>query len=264
MNNLYLIGTSHIDPDGTYRLDSLLRDLSPKKIFIEISQDRADVFFSKSTDDWKKEHEDTIKEWERQGFVLTNEQRSKLLELVHLKNRSHGFEVICPAAYKQRNSETDIYYVDIVGDDIKEGLAEAFGESQEPTPEVRAKVISGLQSSIEDHLADLRKIVDFQYKNAHKLASYSDAINNDLNFIEREFGMLSDKAKESLRRVFDQKRNELIAREIRTYHNDKDVSVAIMGATHMDMVGYLLSDLKPQYILLNQVPVPTCKQFFEM
>ncbi len=203
-----------------------------------------------------KEHEDTIRRWDEQGFILTSKQRDKLLALARLKNRSHGFEVICSHEYKNRNPGTEIYYIDIGGDEIYDGLREAFGRSQEPTQEARQKILAGLTSSIEEHLADLRGLVDFQYSHAHKLASFGDAIN--ANF-ENELGHLSPKAKESLRHVLNPKRNESMAAAIKKYHNNNGISVAVMGATHIYMIGYLLSYLRPAYILLNEVPVPNCK-----
>lgn len=256
MDNLYLIGTVHTDPDGMYRLDLLLKELVPRRIFVEISEDRAKPIFSDSLEQKMKEHENTIERWKAQGFVLTSEQRKKLLELARFKNRSHGFEVRSPSEYKKRNHSTDIYYVDIADEEIVKGVNEALGKSQEPTPEVRKKVLQGLQYSIENQIADLRGLVDFQYRESHRLASCSDRIGYDTEFFEKELAELSPQAKESLRRVFDPKRNDFIAEGIRKNHSNDGISIAIMGATHLYMVGYLLSDLKPDYILLNQIPVP--------
>ncbi|HIH12063.1 TPA: hypothetical protein HA241_07785 [Candidatus Woesearchaeota archaeon] len=252
MTNLYLVGTVHTDPDGIERLDSLLNELAPKRIFVEISEDRARKIISNPLEDQMKKHEEVIESWSQQGFVLTPEQRAKLLNLIRFKNGSHGFEVRSPSEYKKRNIFTDVYYVDIADEEIVKGVNEALDRSQEPTPEVRQKVLRGLQSPIENHMADLRRLVDFQYKEAHCLASYFDGMSHDPEFFERELAELSPQARESLRRVFDPKRNDHIADGIRKYHINDEISIAVMGAAHLGMVGYLLSDLRPDYILLNE------------
>ncbi len=251
-SNLYLVGTVHTDPDGISRLNHLLARLAPKKIFLEISEDRTNKILATSLEDKMKKHEETLEQWTQQGFILTPEQKSKLVDLIYFKNGSSGFEVSSSFEYKKTNPLTEIYYVDIVGEGIVEGMDEALERSQEPTLEVRKNVLRGLEYPLENHKADLRKLVELQYKQYHEVASYAYKISCDLDFFERELAELSVQAKESLRRVFDPKRDEFIAKGIRKNYCAEKVSLAIMGASHLDTVAYLLTDLYPSSLLLNE------------
>ncbi len=263
MGDIYLIGTAHTDPDGPYRLDKMLKDFSPKRIFLEISDDRAKEILSSSIDDKMRVHEETIEEWTKQGFVLTPDQREKLLELARFKNRSYGFEVKCPLDYQRNHSEVEINYVDLSASSVgtkkrfTEGLREAFGmQNERLTPEMKAKVLYGLQFPIKTHIADFRGQVEFEYQRSQMTAAYLQAMGNDPEVFERETVGLSAQAKASLLRVVDPERNDAIARGIREGHKDDSNSVGIMGASHLYLVAALLEDLDPQVELLNLVPVP--------
>src|SRR3989344_2874850 len=126
MDNLYIIGTVHTDSDGTSRLDALLTRLSPRKIFLEISEDRAQAILSETIDDELQKHETKMDEWAQKGFVLTSKQRSKLLKLARLKGENYGFEIRCSVEYQQKHPEVEIKYIDIEGD-YTGGLQELTG-----------------------------------------------------------------------------------------------------------------------------------------
>ncbi len=105
---LYLIGTVHTDPDGNYRLGTLLERLTPERIVLELSPDRAQGFLSHTLEDKMREHEATIQSWKKQGFVLTSAQQEQLLQLARFKDGNYGFELHAPLAYQQRHPSAQL------------------------------------------------------------------------------------------------------------------------------------------------------------
>ena len=259
MGDLYLFGTVHTDPDGAFRLDQALEFAFPDKIFIEISEDRTHALFANNIEDKIREHEENIASWEKQGFVLTLDQRTRLLEIARFKNKDYGYEVTSPTNYQEANSHVEIHYVDLAAKSagFTEGLREAFNM---PPPQLtdaqKRNILAGLDYPVEAHVRSFRTLAEREYQGAIESAAYLRMLGENPEFLERETRNLSPEAREAFYHVVSPERNNAIAQNIRGKHNAEITSVGVMGASHLYIVADLLEDLEPKVILLNQVPVP--------
>jgi hypothetical protein len=259
MGDLYLFGTVHTDPDGAFRLGSALEFVSPDKIFIEISEDRTHALFANTLEDKMREHEENIASWEEQGFTLTPDQRTRLLEIARFKNKDYGYELTAPTNYQTVHPQTEIHYVDLAAKsaEFTNGLREAFNmPSPQLTETQKRNILAGLEHSVEAHQRSFRILAEREYGESMDSAVYMRMMAENPELLEKETRHLTPEAREAFYHVVSPERNNAIAQGIRDGHNAKVVSAGVMGAFHLYIVAGLLEDLKPNVILLNQIPVP--------
>ncbi|GEM_PF-2947494 len=261
---LYLVGTVHNDPDGNYRLRTLLDQLSPHRIVLELSSDRAQEFLSHTLEDRMREHEATIASWKKQGLVLTPEQRERSLQLARFKNKDYGFELDASLAYQQKHPAASIIYGDLPLPSTQEsaafvaGLRETFGmEKNSPlTADMQTNILQGLQSSIENYMYTLRQGVEENYRNAlDSSAALTEMAHNPDLFEALALG-LSPEARESFRFIVNPERNTSLARSIREGYTPQQTTISVMGIAHLYLVASLLEDLHPELVCLHEVPIP--------
>lgn len=257
MDHLYLVATAHTDPDGMARLSLLLNHIKPRRILLEISEDRAKEILSRSIDDKMLEHEKDLDNWARNGFILTPEQRAQILTLARFKNSNYGFELRGSLAYQQEFPECDVKYIDVCLPTERlsfiAGLREAVGMEQKLTPQMRQNILQGLQLPVELHIQAYREDIEGEYQQAPQKATMLEEMSRNEEFFERVARGLSNQAKESIRYVIDPKRNSDMAARIREYHTSGGTSVAVMGAAHAYLIAPLVKDLSPALFPLNMV-----------
>ncbi|MEK6899919.1 MAG: hypothetical protein AABX05_02230, partial [Nanoarchaeota archaeon] len=109
--NLYLVGTHHLDLDGEERLTTLLDRLSPSVVALEFHKDRESLVSSKrSYEEMRKDINERIDE---AGLDLSPKQRATIVELDYLDDNVSGYELRVSKDYLQRHPFSRLEYIDL-------------------------------------------------------------------------------------------------------------------------------------------------------
>lgn len=173
--NIYLIGTIHIDLDGRERLDTLLNKLSPSIVALEFHKDREDMMpLGKSPEEKQKEIDGTIDGMIESGLELSPRQRATLIEFGNKINDVMGYEFKSLRDYTQRNQKSRLEYIDIsIFPNGKEEFVKGYVEAMKVNfkqiagePEFVKAWLEKLDGGIDAYLNSLRKNVQKIYQNA--------------------------------------------------------------------------------------------------
>ena len=227
---LHLIGTVHVDPMGTERLDRVLADFSPDVIALEMakSRDRTDSDAVRN-----RRVEDLVSSLD----LYSEEERAIIKRFcTYVSDDVWGYELKSSKEYVQKNPKTKLEYIDldtVNPDDLFLLLVSAFKQFLPKKAE-----------NVESLISDLKLMVAVSY------------FQNDIGRPQTELkdidikGM-SEKDVQTLAAIYSPKRDDFMAENIRRLYTENRV-IAIVGVEHLNGLKRRLEDLCPTVLALNE------------
>ena len=255
--NLYLVGTVHIDLDGKERLDTLLDRLSPSVVALEFHKDREDMqSLRKSPEEEQRQINEMIDD---SGLDLNPRQRATLIESGHRINDVMGYEFKSSRDYAQRNPASRLEYIDIsLFANGKEEFAKGYVEAMKgafkqivKVPELAKPLLERLDCGIETYLGHLRGDVQQIYQNAEAMAELFEMIRDPEAF-EMMKGVMPPQAVQALEQVYNPQRDEAMAGRVRGLYSGNGKLVAVVGLGHIAGLKTKLEDLEPRVMTLAE------------
>lgn len=256
--NLYLIGTVHIDIDGSERLGGLLTQISPDMIALEFHKDREALVQERKNIDSKEEERQTDEILTEVGLSLTSEQRRVILDGGRDMNSVIGYELNVSKAYTDANPKSKLEYIDIsvfengvqeFKDGCIGGMKRMFAIiAQEP--EMRESFLEMLSKGKDGFLQQIRDNVEMIYKNARMVEELAEFLRDPENVeIMRE--QMSPKEFEVMNQTYNPDRDEAMAGRVRELYDGRNQRVAaVTGLLHVHGLKSRILDLEPTVMTL--------------
>lgn len=267
-SNIYIVGVSHVDPSGPYRLNEILRKVNPQKIGVELSEERVPETREEERKKlFEKRLEQKIKSYEKYGITLNQKQMTVLREHQDFVFNTSLFEYYTPMQYAKENANVQVELIDLSlnrngVEDYKAAL-EMFSKLNtgkfEDNPEIlkqylRRSLLKSLES-VDDLVENAKIASEVGYDNYH---AFGDLIHMQKEFIENKYSEIKDVkgkiggAYKLYMNIFDPKRDTNMANKIRALHSDGSKVLAVVGAFHLIGLQEHLKDLNPNIFTLNQ------------
>ena len=256
--NLYIVGTIHVDLDGRERLDTLLDGLSPGIIALEMSKDRDNLDrYRKSPEEEEKEINSMI---DKSGLNLNPKQRATLIESEHRINSIIGYELKSPKNYINRNKDSRLEYIDISvftngREEFGKGCVEVVEDMLKQLagePELAKLLLERLDKGIDAYVEYLREDVQQAYQNAEAIAESFERIIDDSKIFEEMTEDLPPRAVQTLKQIYNPARDEAMSKRVRELYNGKDKLVTIVGLGHLYKLKQKVEDLEPVVMTLAE------------
>lgn len=248
MDKLYLVGTVHQDPDGANRLSSILRNVKPQKIGVELSEDTLRKLKTE-----RKTLEQTLEEaknilediHQKQGLVYTPKQREIHFKIIEFGYGKDGFEFWASQSYQERNAGITLKPLESehLRDLTVTALSEKINENLLSilfNPEYLILLEGGFEVSLQA----VRKGVQEFYSLYPLLRD------------EMAAGMLSEQEVIEflgLKEIMNTARDDYMAHEIAQLHqNVPGDTVAIVGMSHLFFLEPRLKEFSPIVRTLDQ------------
>lgn len=241
--------TIHSDRHGYDRLTNLYRKMRPRIIALEWSDARGDVKDNKELD-YKRMHE-MILGWNLQ---LNTRQEGILIEFLKEHNNLGSQVFKASQAYVEQNPECTLHYIDtsVFRNEKKEfqekyyGIANLHYKAISEDLLSKRKLDAGLASCIEyldsvTHDAYSGNIFGIDFKEFYDLLKSEKT----WKLVEKE---ISPKQIESLKEIYDPKRDEEMASKIKELYgksNGSNKIVAVVGLYHSFGLKERLADINP-------------------
>lgn len=261
---IYLIGTYHLDPDGYERLLTILQKIAPKKILFEAPQGFEEKLLDELMYAAYNLPEEEIKKKMRtmvlSGFRefqpdMPVEVIENIVESQYLQMKIAGFEWRACRIY-QKNSSCPIICIDF--NEYSSGLETVIEM-------VKEKVEIGMDL-LKDREKFHRCIETFKQKRGAKreaseiIKEYRELAEQAYRsppVTESELQELLCEARASVhpqsvkifQRVMDKRRDQFMARELQTHRESPLAFVG--GIDHTYVLGELLKECNPQRVLLS-------------
>jgi len=255
--NLYLVGTLHTDLDGKKRLDILLNRLSPSIVALEFHKEREDFTpLRKSQKEEQKEINAMIGE---SDLTLSPRQKATLIESTKRICNALDYEFKSSRDYVARNKNSRLEYIDISfftngREEFAKGANETVKymlKSVAEEPELAKTFLKRFDGGIGAVLRNFRRHVNEIYKNAEEMAELMEIIRKPESF-EMMSKKMSPKAIQSLKQIYDPKRDENMGKRVRELYDGKSRLVAVVGLAHLHALKTKVSDLEPTAITLAE------------
>ena len=255
-NNLYLIGTVHLDPKGPKRLEGLLKQISPEIVALEFHKERENVLGKKFIEK-EKEIDQLLS---GVGLTLTPEQRKTMLDLEREFSYVNGFEMRTSKAYKEANPKSRLEYIDIAifGDEYEEFVKHNFSllnESFVKTLQEKGSkdlFLEMLNRGKEDYLQDFSDDLEIVYKEAKLMWSLASLAKLLKPHLELKKEQIPIKTSKIIERIYSHERDEAMANRIRElYDGGAKKVVSVTGAAHVLWLKFRLLDLEPTTMALS-------------
>jgi len=255
--NLYLIGTVHIDIDGGKRLDTLLNKISPTIIALEFHKDR-DYEILRNPVQEEKELDNLI---DNSGLNLNSAQKIILKESGKIMSNLMGFEIRSSKNYVANNLASKLEYIDRSifpeGRDkfmkgYNEALLDSFRQIVEQ-PELKESLIHLLDGGIDCYLDSIRMGAQIMYNGKEELNELMEFIVIPENLKSLKDTMPADAFK-AIEQIYNPERNNAMIKRVRElYAGDSVNSIAVVtGLAHTVALENGLKDLKPKVISLSE------------
>lgn len=261
--NIYLIGTSHDDPDGAERLEHIFNNTKPTVITAEASQDRVDFILN-----YNMPRDKMGKVADKQivmlGLDLDKEQREKYLELMYLSIRSNGFELRTSKQYCDSHDSCMLKLIDLP---IMEGNLEKLVDgildiSLNDLASIDKKTaMKVLNYDLETHESIIRRSLDHKYKETEMLFTIYFMLKNipehEQKFKDFEIVKTPDNLSGNVRKVFEAVynpgRNDEMANNIMEIYEEIPSGniVVPVGMFHVIPIARRLKDLEPKLYTLR-------------
>jgi len=255
--NLYLVGTVHIDLDGRERLDTLLEKLSPSDVALEFHKDREGMqLLGKSSEEVQKELNELIDE---SGLELNPRQRATLLESGPRISNVMGYEFKSSRDYTQRNPASRLEYIDLsVFTNGKEEFAKGYLEAMKEMfnqlagePELSQPLLKRLDCGIDTYLEHLREEIQLAYQNVEAIGELFEMMKDPEAF-EMMKEIMPPQAVQALEQTYNPKRDEAMGTKIRGLYDGNSRLVAVVGLGHLAGLKTILEDLEPRVMTLAE------------
>jgi pheromone shutdown protein TraB len=256
-NNLYLVGTVHIDLDGKTRLDTLLDRLSPSIIALEFHKERESSYlFRKSPEEERRIINACL---DKTGLNLTSLQRNTLIESGEIISKAMGYEFTSSKDYLVRKPSSKLEYIDL---SLFEGNSEKFAENfhetliselkhQMKNPEALQILLGSLDKGIASYMTGVREGVKQTYDNINEMEEVCKLMGDPESIkILRE--VLPPSSVEHLIKIYNPQRDKVMGEKIRKLYSPTDKLVAIVGLAHLTPLKATLKDLNPKVITLAE------------
>lgn len=245
--NLYLVGTVHIDLDGRERLDTLLDRLSPSIVALEFHKDRKDIPpLRKSPEEEQKEINDMLDE---SRLDLNSKQRATLIESGHRINDIMGYEFKSSRDYTQGNPASRLEYIDISLYDGKrdefiknylEAMQAEFNKLAELSNRKTRPWLCALERGIDYYENFVRQGIQMTYERGASSFEYLGEVN------------ITSEQQKTLDKIDSEKRNEAMAGKVRELYDENSGLVAVVGLNHLAKLKTKLEDLGPRVMTLAE------------
>jgi len=256
--NLYLIGTAHIDLAGPRRLEGLLKRLSPDIVALEFHKDREFAIEERKKASPEEEERETDKVLQEVGLNLTSEQRRTMLEGGRDISAVRGYEHTVSKAYTDANPKSRLEYIDISlfengVEEFKQGYIAAIKGmlaqiAQEP--ELREPFFEMLDKGKKGFLEQLMAGVAAIYENAEMIGELAEVLRDPETY-EAMKGQLPPNAIQALEQIYNPKRDEAMANRINELYNSGNHRlVAVTGLIHTPGLKSRILDLNPTVMTL--------------
>jgi len=256
--NLYLIGTAHIDLDGPKRLEGLLTQISPDVVALEFHKDREALMQERKSVDPKEEERQTDEILTEVGLSLTPEQRRVILDGGREMNSVMGYEFNVSKAYADANPKSRLEYIDISlfengVQEFKDGYIWAMKGmlatiAQEP--ELKEPFLEMLSKGKYGFLQQSRDGVEMIYKNAEMMEELAEFMR-DPETVEAMKEQMPPQTFEAMKQIYHPKRDKAMASRIRELYDGGNQRVAaVTGLLHVPGLKSRILDLDPKTITL--------------
>ena len=256
--NLYLVGTAHIDLAGPKRLEGLLNCLSPDIVALEFHKDREFAIEERKKVSPEEEERETDKVLQEVGLNLTIEQRRTMLEGGRDISAVMGYEHKVSKAYTDANPKSRLEYIDI---SIFENGIEEFRQgyiaamkgvltqvAQEP--ELRKPFFEMLDKGKKGFLEQSMAGVVAIYENAEMMGELAEVLRDPETY-EAMKGQLPPNAIQALEQIYNPKRDDAMANKINELYNSGNHRlVAVTGLMHTPGLKSRIADLNPTIMTL--------------
>ncbi len=274
VNDLVLVGTLHADLDGFGRLETVLGNLQPSVIAVEMSDARARLLERRYDYDVEDIYRDAVRTYltlaaryrdDRSAFEAANRRYARPLvnwtaqELAAMDAGAHlllactGFEVKVAQAYARRHPRVGVRYIDLPEDHVDPVQLSASPEAGQPTlRNLRyfAANRAGLAHGIRGVVTLLRVLQDTYYDEAGGVfrARYEANVAR---------WHLLDPADYIQRAIYDPRREPYMADRVKglTHDRGRDRCVVIVGATHLTGLSRLLRGWRHSSLSLFEADV---------
>lgn len=257
-DNLYLVGTAHIDLAEPRRLEGILNRFSPDIVALEFHKDREFAIEERKKINPKDEERETDKVLQEVGLDLTPEQRRTMLEGGRDINAIMGYEHTVSKAYTDANPKSRLEYIDISifengVEEFKQGYIAAMKGmlaqiAQEP--ELRKPFFEMLDNGKKGFLEKSMEGVAAIYENAEMMGELAEALRDPETYEAME-GQLPPNAVQTLKQIYNPKRDEAMANRINELYNSGNHRlVAVTGLMHTPGLKSRISDLNPTVMTL--------------
>ncbi len=257
--NLYLIGTVHIDLDGPKRLEGLLTQISPDLIALEFHKDREALVQERKNINPKEEERQTDEILAEAGLSLTPEQRRVILDGGRDMNSVIGYEFNVSKAYTDANPKSKLEYIDISlfengVQEFKDGCIGAMKRTfatiaQEP--EARELFLGMLSKGKDGLLQQTRDSVEMIYKNAGMVEELAEFLR-DPETVEMMREQLPPQEFENINQACNPNRDEVMAGRVRELYGDGNQRVAaVTGLLYVHGLKSRILDLEPTVMTLT-------------
>lgn len=254
--NLYLIGTVHIDLEGSRRLEGLLKNISPNIVALEFSKDREKSMKSNRTP--KEEERETDKMLDEVGLKLTAKQRKTISEIGEISKSLIGFELRTCRDYVQENPKIRLEYIDVSlfnngEQEFVNGYVTAMKRAIEQAtqiPELKEAYLEMLSKGKNAYLQVLKQNSERIYKNAKIMGQLAESMR-DPETLEMLKEQLPKNAVQALTQILNPERDEFMANRVNElYNNDSDKVAAVVGLAHVPGLKSRLLNLDPTIMTL--------------
>ena len=246
-SGLYLVGTIHNDIDGERRLEDLLERLSPDVIALEYHKDRVHNT-SQEFEEARKKLTQSLSE----SQIHVPESFYQILFHPSIKD-AMGFELRTSLKYTQKHSSTKLEFIDMpIGnlDQLTEGMISHI-EQVVSSPEILQKVVLEFEKAANDPLTYIRQIISNDYDNS-TISIQIRELFNSLDYLEVLSPVMNPEQIEAFRLAYDEKRDILMAEQIRNHCNESITLVGIVGVIHLPGIASELHDIGRNVFTLKQ------------
>jgi len=256
--NLYLIGTNHIDLDGPKRLEGLLRQISPDVVALEFHKDNEAMMEQIKSVDPEEEEKKIEELFTEAGLSVTPKQKKTMLEGTMAIRDVTGYEVTTSKAYTDANPNSRWEYIDISFFDkgiqeFRGGCTEAMKSTfaaKVQEPEFREQLLETLSKGKDNYLQKIRARIEMTYKNAIMMEELAKPLRDPETF-EAMKEQMPPQAVEAMKQLFHPKRDEAMASRIRELYGDGNQIVAVItGMLHIPGLKSRILDLDPTTMTL--------------
>lgn len=255
-NNLYLVGTVHVDVDGSERLNYILNKLAPSIVALEFHKEREKPETARQSPEEVKRVVNAA--LDDLAINLNPVQRATVIEAQQRIRETCGFEFKSSKAYVAKNKKSRLEYIDISifpngTDEFDQFRYDSMSVSFKKifqTPEFAKPILASLDGGIDAFLRFYRSNISQIYQNSEIVARFIEM------FVAENLEQVKDMMPPQIARAFQQiyypERDKAMAHRIRELYDCKNELVAVVGLAHLPGLKKNVEDLKPRVMTLAE------------
>src|SRR3989344_462073 len=220
---LHIVGTVHLDLKGKDRLDSVIAGFNPQTIALEMTKSREML---------PRMVKENISSFVEGLKPSTSEEREILTVLGHyLTDEVIGYELKACNDYKNKKPEVELSYVDLDIVNPSDYINLVLRNLKQFFPMLTPG------GDMKKHKKTLRLFSETLY--------FLQEIGAKKKLEDQSLIHLSEEERQTLKRIYSDQRNEVMAEKIRERYHSGNQLLAVVGLGHLSALESKLTDLNP-------------------